>query len=368
VKSKTVLFLYKETAVREQAFRETGALSYHLYGLPELQKEGYTVEAASFGAGGFCASRMAGVFGRLCQRLTGYHGNFFQIFSNWKKIRNAGALVLTSNNVSIPVLFLDLLGFRMPPRFVVSVGLESYTPDRDCRRRRMVARIFNRASRMVVFSESEKNFLVERVRVSPGVLAAIPFGISPDYLPSREILITANADWDLITVGADAKRDIPLLLDWIGENPDRTLLMILGEDLVKEFGDLPANVTVKTSLSLEEVFAHLSRSRAAVIPVRQNHYSAGTTFLIHAVACSRPVLVANTDCLGPRYNIDASGCLTYTPGDAKDFDRGMKNLLALSAEEKARRADQGRQWLGTTVNGGAFLKEVREFLNQNLDG
>tara|TARA_R100000027_G_scaffold67220_1_gene65107 strand:- start:4349 stop:5251 length:903 start_codon:yes stop_codon:yes gene_type:complete len=283
------------------------------------------------------------------------------------EIRRAKALVLTSNNAAFPVLFLRSLGLSIPPVLVISVGLEWNPPNDSPRRLRSISKLFRHAEKILVYSESEREFLMERIGIEPHRILAVPFGIPRKYLPAALPPMTSDEEgevfqWDVISVGADAQRDLPLLLEWARNNPEMRVHLILGDDLVREYTDLLASVTVESNLSVEEVFERIRSSRGAVVPVRENLYSAGTTFLIHALACQTPALVSQTSCLGPQYRISESGCFTYSPGDTEDFSQGMKKLLALSTNERRSRGEQGRRWVETYADGKPALGVLREFL------
>lgn len=358
--AKPLLFLYKRSEARVRALRDGGPEGYHLYGLPEIRSEGIPAEAGAFGEGGAAVRLLAGFLRRVCERTTGYGGNFRQTLSNWRTIRGAGALALTSNNAAVPVLFLRWIGFRLPPCLVISSGLEAYRPDEWTVRRAALSRLFNRAEEVVVFSEEERRFLVERVRLSPERLQAVPYGIPLVHLP-LETRLAPEPQWDLVSVGADAQRDLPLLLSWARGHPGVRILLVAGGDLLSSARDVPSNVEVESDLSLAGVFERVLRSRAAVIPVRRNRYTAGTTFLVHALSCGRPVLVAETAALGPAYRIEESGCLLYRPEDPDDFARGMEALLKLTPEENTALGLRGRDWVRRVANGDPLLERIRVF-------
>ncbi len=357
-----ILFLYKHSAARERALREGGPERYHLYGLPEVGEAGFRVEAGSFSQGGGLVRLVAPVFRRACHRRTGYSGNFPQTLANWSAIRRADAVILTSNNVSIPFLFLRRLGVRLPPALAISSGLEAHVPDVASGRRAAVARLFNAAERILVFAESERDFLRDRVGVDADRLVAVPFGIPERYLPVARASAD-EPDWDVVTVGADALRDMPMLFSWAAGHPETKVLVVAGSELLRTLDHPPSNVRVESDLSLSEVFDRLARCRAAVVPVRENRYSAGTTFLVHALAAGLPVLAAATSALGPLYRADESGALWYRPGDADGFATGMRRLLSLSPDGCDRLSQQGRAWVGSVANGRPMLEEIGAFLS-----
>ncbi|MBC2601087.1 glycosyltransferase family 4 protein [Puniceicoccus vermicola] len=365
------IFIYKRTTIRDRALQGSSSDSYTLYGLPELQSEGYPVEVGRFQKPGKFLGWVAACLRRVCVKMTGYCGDFRQSIAGLGKIRRASALVLTSNNSAFPVLFLRWIGFPLPPIFVISVGLEWNPPNESARRLRAISRLFNRADRVLVYSEAERDFLQSRIGLAPDRIVAVPFGIPEKYLPpipKKNDALSDFADsyrWDFISVGSDAQRDLPMLLDWVKGNPEVRVHLVLGEDLLRELGELPDSVSVESNLTVEEVFLRLRESRAAVIPVRENRYSAGTTFLIHSLACGTPTLVSETSCLGPQYKADKSGCLTYQPGDFQGFSRGMDAFLAMSEEERGERRRKGFEWVRTVANGDPALSEIRNFFESH---
>jgi len=360
VKSK-ILFLFKHSYLRETALQNGGASSFLLYGYPELADQGLAVETVSSGEAEGVRVVVAGVFRRLSLLLNGYSGNFSQVFASWERIRSAKCIVLTSNNVAIPVLFLKWLRIPLPPVLAISVGLETLRKDHWNLRRSILSRMYRRAEKIIVFSAAEKTFLVERLRLNAQKVVAVPYGIPQSYLPKPTWPSDREKDWDIISVGADIQRDLPLLINWATQNPTRSLHLVLSEDLARSLADLPDNISVETNLSLEEVFERLIRSRFAVIPVHQNHYTAGTTFLIHSLSTGTPTLVARTQAVETLYNLESSGCMTYIPNSAEDFSTKIDELFGLAAENLESMAREGRNWVEEVANGSPLIKEIKNF-------
>lgn len=359
-----ILFLFKQSSLRATALRSGGSSSYLLYGMPELAERGYPVEAAPDRQATGLRRWLTAGLRRLSCGLVGSSGNCGQILGAWPEIRSASALVLTANNVSIPVLFLRWLGFRFPPLFVISVGLETLADGCSGFRRSMLARLYRKAENIVVFSEAEKKVLVSRMGLAPERVAAVPYGIAGAYLPEHATSAGVGADFDILSVGADIHRDLSLLLAWARRHPDVRVHLVLSRTLLDQLGTIPGNVGVECDLSLEAVFDRLKRTKTVVIPVRQNNYTAGTTFLIQALAGGRPTLVAKTRAVETLYELEAAGCLTYRPENSEDFSEKIDQLLRMDAEEVETRSHQGREWVRQVANGKPLLDELENFLRR----
>lgn len=361
IPSKGVCFLYKQTSLRKLDHNPDAPENFLLYGLPQLRQRGIPVQSLGTEQLTLCQSWMAKAFRKLAWCLDGRSGNFDLAFGRRKELRSYQMLVATGNNVGLPLLFLKRTGFALPPVFLISVGLNSLLPQLKKRQIRYLSRTLPLARKIVVFSQVEKKNLIHNFSLPENLVEDLPFGVDPSYLPPFQSYLTKTPSIDILSVGADAQRDIGMLIDWARKNPGKRVHLILGQDIAREWKQIPDNVRVEVDVPLSQVFQRMRESAHAVIPVRQNDYTAGTTFLIHAVAAGLPTLVARTDAIKDIYKVEeGKGCWFYPPDDPKAFASSLNTLCDLSPEAKDKAANEGRAWVESHLNGKPLVDLMEE--------
>ena len=360
--SRRVLFLYKQTSLRAEALAAGGSASFTLYGLPELAEEGWPLEAVF----GQSDTGIRGIAGALLRRWNhweiGYSANPRAVLPHFGKLRGAIGIVATSNNVGLPLLQLKRRRLVTAPVFLLSVGLEAYRSDADSPRRRRLSRLLRYAEKILVFSQTEKQFLVERLDLRPGKVDAVPYGFAPRYFPAfREERPLLK---EIFTVGADAQRDMELLREWSLRHPETRIRAILSREIVERLPMVPDSWVLENDVPLETVLARLAEASLVVIPVKENLYTAGTTFLLQALAAGVPTLVARTGALAAMPEAEPFPFLTYEPGNPASFADGMQRLLALGPEERRQRSRDGRRWAERWGDGRELRRELEDFVER----
>ncbi|MGE9289835.1 MAG: hypothetical protein ACQKBT_02520 [Puniceicoccales bacterium] len=360
-----IFFLYKKTAVREEALSVRSASSgYSLYGFFELQEAQYPVEAV-YGDSPTGIWRIIGaVVRRLNLAWTGYSSNPRAVLPHLKHLRGAAGIVATSNNVGLPLLLLRRFGLVKAPVFLISVGLEAYRNDGNSARCRRLGRLLRDADQVVVFSEDERDFLQERLSLQPGQVQFVPYGFHSRYFPKFES--RSGAGGELLMVGADAQRDVELLREWSLRNPSIRIRCVLSEELVLRLPSIPDSWELEQDIPFVEVLKRLREASRVVIPVKKNLYTAGTTFMIQALAVGVPVLVARTGVLTGMEEARPFPFITYEPEDLTSFDKGMERLRSMSPEESLRVGEEGRRWVERWGDGRALQSALVDFADRSL--
>ncbi len=340
-------FLYKRTEPRLTDGQVGSLGSYMLYGAETLGKRGWTVVAMVGCEARWVWRRLAGLCRRLTVRYFGIGGDFAGVFSRWKTIRSCGVVVAVGRNPGIPILVLKSLGLLRCPVILISMG----TPGLDARpsQVRRLGRLLARAESIFCFGSGEPREMLDSF--CPEVLSVrfVPFGFPIDsFPPARESSLPKTID--VLSVGADRNRDFQVLVEYARAHPLRSVSVIGATESLESIEDFPPNLTVEARLPLIEVMEKIESSRVAAIPVRENSYSGGTTFLIHALASGLPVVVSETAAIRGGYGLEkVKACRRVAPGDSGGFHRSLDEILNLG--------DEQRDVLG---------KEARAFALENL--
>jgi glycosyltransferase involved in cell wall biosynthesis len=326
----TVFFAFRDAPERRAALRAAEALDrYRLFGLDEVRARGAQVRhnLEPEGPPPLWARVAAKAVNRLLQLTGGYGGDFASALASLRTANEADVVFATTDTAGIPLIILKRAGLLRPPLVYVAIGLPERLMQLRWRpTRRLYAGALRRADTIVAYSQSEAEWL--RAWLAPGAPAVLflPFGVdveafSPD--PSR------SEDVDVVSVGADPRRDFDLLKAVAANHPKLRFRIVATKDHARSLGTLPTNVTLETDLSLEQVRDGLAAARVVALPVRRNSYSGATTVLLQAMAMAKPVVVSRTDAISEGYALqDGVNCRLVEPGNADAFERALLETLA----------------------------------------
>jgi glycosyltransferase involved in cell wall biosynthesis len=153
----------------------------------------------------------------------------------------------------------------------------------------------------------------------------VPFGVDVDAFNAQD----RAPDVDVVSVGADPRRDFELLVGVAERHPELTFQVVATEERGRSLGRLPPNVALETDLSLEQVRDRLAAARVVALPVQANSYSGATTVLLQAMALAKPVVVSRTDAIAAGYAlVDSTNCRLVEPGEPVAFERALLDTLA----------------------------------------
>lgn len=326
----TVFFAFRDAPERRAALRVPEALDrYRLFGLDEILARGAQVRhnLEREGPLPLWARAMASAVNRMLRLTGGYGGDFASAFASLRTANEADVVFATTDSVGIPLILLKRAGLLRPPLVYAAIGLPDRLVELRSRpMRRLYAGAFRRAGTIVAYAESEAEWL--RTWLAPGAPAILflPFGVdvegfSPDSRRSEDL--------DVVSVGADPLRDFGLLSVVAARHPELRFRIVATKDRARSLGTLPANVTVETNLSLEQVRDSLAAARVVALPVRRNSYTGATTVLLQAMAMAKPVVVSRTEAIAEGYRLeDGVNCRLVEPGDPDAFDRAVLETLA----------------------------------------
>jgi glycosyltransferase involved in cell wall biosynthesis len=321
----TVFYVFRDAPERRAALQmPAGALErYRLFGLDQLAERAagvhHNLEAGPSPAWARAASRAinAPLYG-----VGGYGGDFATVLASLRRLNRAGVVLSTVDTVGIPLMLLKRVGLVMPPLVYVSIGLpERLAQLRGRRMQRSYALALRGTKAVVAYAKNEAEQLQRFLGTEGPRVSFVPFGVDVKaFKPLPEV----TPDLDVLSVGADPRRDFELLLGIALRRPDRSFRIVAGPEHARTLRDVPENVTVETDLSLEEVRNRLARARVVALPVRDNSYSGGTTVLLQAMAMAKLVVVSKTAAVSDGYGLeDGVNCLFVPPGDAAAFERAL---------------------------------------------
>jgi glycosyltransferase involved in cell wall biosynthesis len=295
---------------------------YRLFGLDEFAARGATVRHNLEGTVPAWARATGENVNRLVHAGGAYGGDFGSLLGSLGAINEADVILSTVDTVGLPLVLLRRLRLVRTPLVYVAVGL----PERLVQLRRLQG-LYRGALRdvraVVSYAESEAAWLRDWLGPDANVVF-VPFGVDPKVFRPVE----REPEFDVVSIGADPRRDFGLLLSVARRQPEWTLRLVASAEHARSFGDLPPNVTTETDIPLVAIRERLAAARIVALPVRDNSYSGATTTLLQALAMAKPVVVSRTDAIATGYGLeDGINCRLVPPGDADAFEQALVETL-----------------------------------------
>jgi glycosyltransferase involved in cell wall biosynthesis len=324
----SVFFAFRDAPDRRAALCNPDALDrYRLFGLDEVRARGAHVRHNLERGGPPPAwARTAAAAVNLLLRLAGgYGGDFATVLASLRTANTADAVFATNDTVGIPLMLLKRAGLLRAPLVYAAIGLpERLMQLRKGRTARLYAEAFRRAHTIVAYAESEVEWLRAWLGETAPPIVFVRFGVdvrafSPDG---------RAPEVDVVSVGADPKRDFDLLTVIASRHPEVSFRIVAAREHAQSLGMRPPNVAVETDVPLECVRERLAGARVVALPVRRNSYSGATTVLLQAMAMEKPVVVSRTDAISEGYGLeDCVNCRLVEPGDVDAFERALLETL-----------------------------------------
>jgi glycosyltransferase involved in cell wall biosynthesis len=325
----TVFFAFRDAPDRRAALLAPDALDrYRLFGLDEIRARGAEVRHNLERDGEPPAwSRVAaGAANGVVHAAGGYGGDFAGILPALRTANAADVVFSTGDTVGIPLLLLKRFGRVRPPLVHAAIGLpERLQQVRPERTERIYRDALRRAHTVFAYAQSEADWLRDWIGDGARVLF-VPFGVDVDaFAPQPD----RAPDTDVVSIGADPRRDFGLLVGIAARNPELSVRIVASREHVRQLGALPPNVSAESDLTLEQVRDRLAGSRMVALPVRRNSYSGATTVLLQAMALAKPVVVSRTDAIAEGYALeDGVNCRLVEPEDGEAFEAALLQTLA----------------------------------------
>jgi glycosyltransferase involved in cell wall biosynthesis len=322
----SVFYAYRDAPERRAALREpVGAPArYRLFGLDEISRRGAGVQhnLERTAQPRVWARAVGRAVNEPLSRLGGYGGDFASIVDSLRQVNAADVVLSTVDTVGIPLMLLKRAGVVRAPLVYVAIGLpERLARLRGRRTRRLYASGLRNLEGIVTYSESEAEQIADWIGADAPPIRFIPFGVDVhSFQPATEL----EASVDIVSVGADPRRDFALLLEIARRRPDLTFHIVTSAEHARALHGRPANVELEQDVSLVTVRDRLAQARVVALPVKDNSYSGATTVLLQAMAMAKPVVVSRTAAISRGYGLEGGvNCRLVEPGDVNAFERAL---------------------------------------------
>lgn len=330
-----VFVLYRRSALRADALASSpgAGARYSLYGLDELAAAGFPIaHNLEPGRRARALSRAAAiVLDRLVRAVGGYSGDFATVLACRRSLSDADVVFSTVDTVGIPLALLARRGLVRTPIVYAAIGLpERLAQLRTARARRTFVDAYRRLHTIVAYGAGEADALREWLGEGGPAVVFVPFGVDTRYFAPQP---DAVVDTDLVSIGADPRRDFELFLALARARPEWSFRLVLGGEATGALGPVPQNVVIEVDIPFAFVRERLAGARAVVLPVRDNSYSGATTVLLQAMATARPVVVTKTAAIATGYHLeDGVNCRLVPPGDLDSLEAAASAVLSDDAE------------------------------------
>jgi glycosyltransferase involved in cell wall biosynthesis len=327
--ANTAFFAYRDAPDRRAALRAPESLDrYRLFGLDDIAARGarvrHNLEDGSRPPG--WARATGSPANTLANATGGLGGDFATVLASLRTANAADVVFATVDTVGIPLVLLKRARLLRPPLVYAAIGLaERLDEVRNDRKLRVLRKAFGSVRTLITYSTHEADALREWLGGSGARVVFVPFGVDVHrFRPTADGRPTA----DVVSVGADPRRDFELLATVAARNPNLTFRIVASAQHVRALGSVPSNVEIETDVSLETVRDRLAAARVVALPVRDNSYSGATTVLLQSMALAKPVVVSRTDAIARGYALeDRVNCRLVDPGDVDAFERTLLETL-----------------------------------------
>jgi glycosyltransferase involved in cell wall biosynthesis len=308
----TVFFAFRDAPERRAALCTPGSLDrYRLFGLDEIAARGAKVRHNLERSAPPAWARAAG---RLLNARVDVGGDFAALLPSLRQMNASDVVFSTVDTVGVPLLHLRRARRLRAPLVYASIGLPERLADRD------FGRELQAAHTVIAYSKIE----AEHLGRFTDAAVFIPFGVDADAFRPIDV----EPSIDVLSVGADPRRDFELLIMLAARHPKCTFQLVTTPEHIGTLGVLPPNVAVETNVPLETVRRRLAQARVVALPVRANSYSGATTTLLQAMAMAKPVVVSRTDAIAEGYELeDGVNCRLVEPANAEAFERVLLETL-----------------------------------------
>jgi glycosyltransferase involved in cell wall biosynthesis len=301
---------------------------YRLYGIDQLASRGAEVRhnLERPGRPPLWARAADKAINRALYAVGGYGGDFATVLASLRLVNAADVVLATVDTVGIPVILLKRAGLVRRPVVYTSIGLpERLVQLRGNRIRRLYRAALRGSGAILAYSQHEAEWLRDWLGPGGPPVVFLPFAVDVDaFRPDS----ARPPSTDVVSVGADPRRDFELLLEVASRRPDLNFRIVASAERARTLAALPANVDLEVDLSLAEARARLADARVVALPVRENSYSGATTVLLQAMALGKPVVVSRTAAIASGYELeDGINCRLVEPGDVDAFERAILETL-----------------------------------------
>ena len=354
--------LYRESALRRDALRQPPgtAQRYSLYGLDELAAGGLDVHHNLEAGDAPVQSKVAGsVLDRAVQAAGGYSGDFRSVLASRHLANAADVVFSTVDTVGIPLVLLARARLVRTPIVYAAIGLPERIEQLAPRVVRLYADAYRRPHAIVAYGWGEVDALRAWLGENGPPVHFVAFGVDTDAFRP---VPAAVPDSDVVSIGADLRRDYALLLSLAERRPEWTFRIVASRDHVRVLSSAPPNVTVEFDLPFALTHARLAAGRVVVLPVQENSYSGATTVLLQAMASAKPVVVTRTAAVARGYHLeDGLNCRLVPPAAPAALEHAISDLLG-DPERAIAVGARARETVVQHLSWHRYTDTIRELL------
>lgn len=313
------------------------------YNALELQKRGYQVDIIEDADIGSINQNLLIRF--LSSKLSKIIGiNFYQVYRLNRKnslnyLNNFDIVVATTNTYGISLATLKYLKRFKPQVIFMTMGVMPLKS--NFIKRCIFDKIF-RNIYLAPLSKNEKEFILNKLNLSPEKVTYLPFGIDPNFWKP----VDKQANY-VLSVGTDASRDYELLIkNWKREYP---LLKILTG--IKINFPIPNNVQIivgdpkKEKITRQQLREMIHQCLFVIIPIKNTIQPSGQSTCSQAMACGKIVIMSDIDGLWDKDVLKNNvNIFLIKPGSSKDLQEKVNYLL-----KKSKSLDELRKTARETI-------------------
>ena len=360
----SAFFLYRDSPLRREALRLAPGAGerYSLYGLDDVAAAGFDVRHnlepdREPGA----ASRAVGAaLHRGVNLVGGYSGDFRTLLASRAALSRADVVFSTVDTVGIPLTLLGRYGLVRTPVVYAAIGLpERLAQLRNRTVRRIYASAYRRLHTVIAYGWGEVDALRGWLGEEGPKVVFVRFGVDAAFFapqPGRPAVA------DVVSIGADPRRDFALLLRLAHRLPDSSFHIVAGADHAGALRETPPNVTVEFDVPFGVMRDRLAEARVVVLPVRDSSYSGATTVLLQAMATGKPVVVSQTAAIARGYHLeDELNCRLVPPGDLAALEHAVSDLVA-DDERAAALGARARETVERDLTWERYAGAIRDLL------
>ncbi|SRR6266851_4974817 len=335
---------------------------YRLYGIDQLVSRGVEVRhnLERPGLPPLWARGVDNVVNRALYGTGGYGGDFASMLASFRLVNAADVVLSTVDTVGIPLILLKRAGLVSRPVVYTSIGLpERLLQLRGERMTRLYRAALGGAAALLAYSEHEATWLRDWLGPGSPPVVFLPFGVDVEAFRPEPSNVPRT---DVVSVGADPRRDFELLLEIASRRPELSFRIVASAERARTLASLPANVELEVDLSFDEARARLADARVVALPVRENSYSGATTVLLQAMALGKPVVVSRTAAIASGYELeDGINCRLVEPGDVDAFEQAILQTLT-GAEAALALGTRARQTVERSFSWERYADTLWEVL------
>src|SRR5438132_10969034 len=209
----SVFFAYRDAPERRNALAQPPRAPerYRLFGLDEIAARGASVRHNLERHGAPAWSRALGAaVNDVVYRAGGYGGDFASVLSSLDKLNAADVVFSTVDTVGVPLILLKQARLVSPPVVYTAIGLpERLVRLRGARAHRLYRHALCRARAIVSYAQSETEWLGNWLGPGAPQVVFVPFGVDTEAFRPE---IGREPDVDVVSIGADPRRDFTLLI------------------------------------------------------------------------------------------------------------------------------------------------------------